>query len=107
MKKFYFSLDKVLSLRTFYEKQAEIELQHATGKRDVVKIEIENIDIGDIDYKERKFVNIYSIDGAGNKSEVSKVELIPQNQNLDITKTILNPKEEYKVRRCNKIQGRF
>ena len=45
MKKFDFPLNKILSLRAFYERQAEIELQHATGKRDVVKMEIENIDI--------------------------------------------------------------
>lgn len=45
MKRFDFPLNKILSLRAFYEKQAEIDLQHATGKRDVVKMEIENIDI--------------------------------------------------------------
>ena len=44
MKKFYFSLDKVLSLRTFYEKQAEVALQKAVGERDKVKLEIEDID---------------------------------------------------------------
>lgn len=45
MKRFNFPLNKILSLRTFYEKQAEIELQEATGRRDLVKMEIENIDI--------------------------------------------------------------
>ena len=45
MKRFDFPLNKILSLRLFYEKQAETELQHATGKRDAVKVEIENIDI--------------------------------------------------------------
>jgi len=45
MKRFDFPLNKILSLRIFYEKQAEIELQQATGKRDAVKMEIENIDV--------------------------------------------------------------
>lgn len=45
MKKFYFSLDKILSLRIFYEKQAEIALQKAVGERDALKLEIEEIDV--------------------------------------------------------------
>ena len=45
MKKFYFSLDKILSLRTFYEKQAEIALQKAVGERDKVSLEIQDIDM--------------------------------------------------------------
>ena len=44
MKKFYFSLDKVLSLRTFYEREAEVALQKAVGERDSIKLEIEDID---------------------------------------------------------------
>jgi len=44
MKKFEFSLERLLSLRVFYEKEAEIALQRATSERDIVKIEIENID---------------------------------------------------------------
>lgn len=44
MKKFKFSLEKVLSFRIFLEKQAEVALQRATGMRDAVKIKIETID---------------------------------------------------------------
>lgn len=45
MKKFNFPLDKILSLRTFYEKQAEVFLQRAVGERDAVKLQIEDIDV--------------------------------------------------------------
>lgn len=45
MKKFDFSLDKVLSLRIFYEKQAEIALSRAVSERDVAKLKIEDIDM--------------------------------------------------------------
>ena len=44
MKRFDFSLERLLSLRIFYEKEAEIALQRATGERDIVKLEIKNID---------------------------------------------------------------
>lgn len=45
MKKFNFSLDKVLSLRSFYEKEAEIALSRAVSERDLVKLKIEDIDM--------------------------------------------------------------
>ena len=45
MKKFDFSLDKVLSLRIFYEKQAEIALSRAVSERDLVKLKIEDINV--------------------------------------------------------------
>lgn len=45
MKKFDFSLDKVLSLRIFYEKQAEIALSRAVSERDIAKLKIEDIDM--------------------------------------------------------------
>ena len=45
MKKFSFSLDKVLSLRIFYEKQAEIALSRAVSERDLVKLKIEDINV--------------------------------------------------------------
>ena len=45
MKKFNFSLDKVLTLRAFYEKQAEIALSRAVSERDIVKNKIENLDL--------------------------------------------------------------
>ena len=44
-----------------------------------------------------RYLHIYSIDGAGNESDVTKIELIPQTQNIDVTKEILNPKNEYKI----------
>jgi flagellar export protein FliJ len=45
MKKFNFSLDKVLSLRIFYEKEAEIALSRAVSERDLVKLKIEDINV--------------------------------------------------------------
>jgi len=50
MKKFSFSLDKVLSLRVFYEKEAEIALSRAVSERDIVKNKIENIDAKVLEY---------------------------------------------------------
>lgn len=50
MKKFSFSLDKVLSLRVFYEKEAEIALNRAVSERDIVKNKIENIDAKVLEY---------------------------------------------------------
>lgn len=45
MKKFSFSLNKVLSLRIFYEKEAEIALSRAVSERDITKRKIEDIDV--------------------------------------------------------------
>lgn len=50
MKKFDFSLDKVLSLRIFYEKQAEIALSRAVSERDIAKLKIEDIDMKILEY---------------------------------------------------------
>ena len=44
MKRFNFSLEKVLSLRVFYEKEAEIALSRAVSERDIAKRAIEDID---------------------------------------------------------------
>ena len=44
-----------------------------------------------------RYLHIYSIDGAGNESDVTKIELIPQTQNIDVTKEVINPKNEYKI----------
>ena len=44
-----------------------------------------------------RYLHIYSIDGAGNESDITKIELIPQTQNIDVTKEIVNPKNEYKI----------
>lgn len=45
MKKFIFSLEKVLSLREFEEKQAKIELGIAVGEYERIKQNLENIAI--------------------------------------------------------------
>ena len=50
-----------------------------------------------------RYLHIYSIDGAGNESDITKIELVKQRQNVDLTKEILNPKNEYKIRRCCNI----
>lgn len=42
MKRFTWSLDRLLALREFHEKQAEIELGHAISKRDLVQSELED-----------------------------------------------------------------
>ena len=61
--------------------------------------ENENINIGDINYTGTpKYIHIKSVDGAGNESEVYTQKLEkPTNQEIEITKEILNPKNEYKI----------
>ena len=44
-----------------------------------------------------RYLHIYSIDGAGNESDITKIELVKQRQNVDLTKEIINPKNEYKI----------
>ena len=44
-----------------------------------------------------RYLHIYSIDGAGNESDVTKIELTSQTQNIDVTKEIVNSKNEYKI----------
>ena len=59
----------------------------------------ENINIGDINYTGTpKYIHIKSVDGAGNESEVYTQKLEkPTNQEIEITKEIVNPKNEYKI----------
>lgn len=45
MKSIQFSLDKILSLRTFYEKEAEIALGKAVSERDAIQLELNIIAI--------------------------------------------------------------
>ena len=45
MKRFEFSLNNVLSMREFHEKEAEVALSRAVGERDIVKIAIEALDL--------------------------------------------------------------
>ncbi len=45
MKRFEFSLNNVLSMREFHEKEAEVALSRAVGERDIVKIAIEDLDL--------------------------------------------------------------
>ena len=59
----------------------------------------ENINIGEVNYTGTpKYIHIYSIDGAGNESEVYTQKLEkPANQEIEIIKEVVNPKNEYKV----------
>ena len=59
----------------------------------------ENLNIGEVNYTGTpKYIHIYSIDGAGNESEVYTQKLEkPNAQEIEITKEVVNPKNEYKV----------
>ena len=61
--------------------------------------ENENINIGDINYTGTpKYIHIKSVDGAGNESEVYTQKLERSlNQEIEMTKEIVNPKNEYKI----------
>ena len=61
--------------------------------------ENENINIGDINYTGTpKYIHIKSVDGAGNESEIYTQKLEkPTKQEIEITKEIVNPKNEYKI----------
>ena len=62
------------------------------------KGENESINIGSISYSPDKYIHIRSIDGAGNESEVYTQKLEkPENQELEVKKEVVNPKNEYKV----------
>ncbi|HKL86470.1 MAG TPA: flagellar export protein FliJ [Treponemataceae bacterium] len=43
MKKFYYSLQKVLNLREFYEKEAEIALGKAISARDAIQLDLSEV----------------------------------------------------------------
>ena len=59
----------------------------------------ENINIGDINYTGTpKYIHIKTVDGAGNESEIYKQRLEkPNAQEIEITKEVVNGKNEYKV----------
>ena len=61
--------------------------------------ENESINIGDINYTGTpKYIHIKSVDGAGNESEIYTQKLEkPTNQEIEITKEIVNLKSEYKI----------
>ena len=61
--------------------------------------ENEEIAIGNIVYNDSraKYIHIYAIDGAGNTSEVYTQKLEPTSEELEVTKEVVNPKNEYKV----------
>ena len=62
------------------------------------KGENESINIGNTSYTPDKYIHIRSIDGAGNESEIYKQRLEkPNTQEIEITKEVVNPKNEYKV----------
>ena len=51
----------------------------------------------DVSYLGVKYINIKTIDGAGNISETYRQKLEPTSQELEVTKKVVNPKNEYKV----------
>ena len=59
----------------------------------------ENLNIGEVNYTGTpKYIHIKTVDGAGNESEVYTQKLEkPANQEIEITKEVVNPKNEYKV----------
>ena len=59
----------------------------------------ENINIGEVNYTGTpKYIHIKTVDGAGNESEICKQRLEkPNAQEIEITKEVVNPKNEYKV----------
>ena len=59
----------------------------------------ENINIGEVNYTGApKYIHIKTVDGAGNESEVYTQKLEkPANQEIEITKEVVTPKNEYKV----------
>ena len=60
--------------------------------------ENENINIGDINYTGTpKYIHIKSVDGAGNESETYTQKLERTNQELEVTKEVVNNNKEYKV----------
>ena len=61
--------------------------------------ETESINIGEVNYTGTpKYIHIKSVDGAGNESEIYTQKLEkPTNQEIEITKEIVNPKNEYKI----------
>ena len=59
----------------------------------------ENLNIGEVNYTGTpKYIHIKSVDGAGNESEVYTQKLEkPANQEIEIIKEVVSPKNEYKV----------
>ena len=51
----------------------------------------------DVSYLGVKYINIKTIDGAGNISETYRQKLEPTSEELEVTKEVVNPKNEYKV----------
>lgn len=62
------------------------------------KEENEAINVGNVNYNgTAKFVHIVAIDGAGNESEVYTKKLEIQDQEIELIKSIVDEKPEYKV----------
>lgn len=62
------------------------------------KGENESINVGKVNYNGApKFVHIVAIDGAGNESEVYTKKLEIEEQEIEVTKRIIDEKPEYKV----------
>ena len=75
------------------EQMIEMAVDHETkGENELIKIE--NISFTGAP----KYIHIYSVDGAGNESEVYTQKLEkPANQEIEITKEVVNGKKDYKV----------
>ena len=77
------SKEQIIQMAVDHETKGENEL-----------IQIENISFTGA----TKYIHIYSVDGAGNESEVYTQKLEkPNAQEIEITKEVVNPKNEYKV----------
>ena len=77
------SKEQMIEIAVDYETKGENEL-----------IQLENISFTGTP----KYIHIKSVDGAGNESEVYTQKLEkPANQEIEITKEVINPKNEYKV----------
>ena len=75
------------------EQMIEMAVDHETkGENELIKIE--NISFTGAP----KYIHIYSVDGAGNESEVYTQKLEkPNAQEIEITKEVVNGKKDYKV----------
>ena len=75
------------------EQMIEVAVDYETkGENELIQIE-------NISFTERpKYIHIYSIDGAGNESEIYTQKLEkPANQEIEITKEVVDGKKDYKV----------
>ena len=79
--------------------EGDIDPEPGSWKEDTTIGENENLNIGEVNYTGTpKYIHIKTVDGAGNESEIYKQRLEkPNAQEIEITKEVVNPKNEYKV----------